>query len=135
MTNTRRPATDLPYPLIRQIPGHRGGRALFELTEDFAFGMPLGAHGVFRWSAPAGRVTDFGSVPWFLWPLANPLSDHLSVSFLVHDDLCDDPTCPRVQADSMQRIIADHYGAGRWEQLKIYVALRLYAWARYGGRR
>lgn len=121
-----------PYPTIRQVPLESGGRPVFELLEDFEFTMPLGTRGEFRFRKPKGVLIDFGSVPRILWPIVNPLDMHLSVSFFVHDDLyLEDSKCPRVQADSMQRIVAAYYNATWAEQMRVYTALRLFGWMCY----
>lgn len=125
----------LPYPEIRQLPRTSGGRAVFELVEDFELAMPIGRHGTFVFARAAGSLTDFGSVPMPLWPIVNPLDPQLSVAFLVHDDLYGvDSGCTRSQADAMLRVVAAYYGARLHKQLKVYATLRVFGWLCYPSR-
>ena len=119
--------TNLPYPKIRQVALESCGRPVFELLEDFDVTIRHGKHGIYTFSKPAWSLTDFGSVPKPLWWFVNPLDMRFSVSFLVHDDMFED-ACPRVQADSMQLVVASHYGATPWKRLCVYTVLRALSW-------
>ena len=119
--------TNLPYPKIRQVPIESGGRPVFELLESFEFSMRMGKHGAYTFHKPQGALTDFGSVPRLLWWFVNPLDMRFSVSWLIHDDMFEN-CCPRVQADSMQLVVASHYGATPWKRLCVYTVLRALSW-------
>lgn len=68
-----------PFPLVLQ---HVGGRG-YQLQQDFAYVTRAGR--VF--TAPAGFITDGGSVPRILWPLYPPFGSDNDEAYVVHDYL------------------------------------------------
>lgn len=119
--------TPLPYPRIEPTGQTIGGRTVFRLVEDFHFFVNLG-FGQYDLYMPAGTETDFGSVPWFLWPILNPLNPRLMVGWLAHDTLYKHRIGSRFFADALARFVHWTYGATVFERMAAYVGVRVFGW-------
>jgi hypothetical protein len=116
-----------PYPRIEPTGYTSCGRTEFVLTENFHLNLFLG-WGDYDLYVNAGVKTDFGSVPWPLRLLYNPLNPKLLVGWLVHDDLYARHVTTRFFADSLTRYIHQCYGAGWWLRVPVYYAVRIFGW-------
>lgn len=61
---------------------HNGKKPLYQVVEDFEVKISSGK----KITIPEGFITDFASVPRFLWPIFPPLKgNRADVAFIVHD--------------------------------------------------
>ena len=87
------------------------------------------------WVVPAGFVTDWASVPRFLWPMIPPMG-RWSVPALVHDYLYRTHIVPRAEADAVFLELMRRHGTNCFTRNIIFRAVRLFggvAWRRHHG--
>lgn len=81
---------------------------------------------------PAGRLTDFASIPRFMWWLLPPDGDYLYAA-VIHDELCDlhhagTSTITRAQADRVLLEAMCDSDVIVWERWLVYAGVRLGGW-------
>lgn len=122
---------------------HPTREGYFVLARSFRY---VGARDVF--TVPEGFVTDFASVPRFLWPLLPPYGRHGRAA-VVHDWLyLQRPEVttrargvmfrdlmPRRDADGIFRRIMIESGVPRWKAWLLWAGVRLGGWRSWGKRR
>lgn len=105
------------------------GRAYWRLLVPFRHERP----GV-RVVVPAGFLTDFASVPRFLWPIFPPTGPWQRAA-VVHDWLYTRAAdCPRFLADALFRDAMQAAGVPAWRRVAAYYAVRCFGWLAYRGR-
>lgn len=117
----------LPFPVIRHTGRKVGGRAEFELVEDFTLDIEMG-FGAYRVFIPKGTTTDFGSVPWMLRIFISEDDPLFVVSWMIHDDLYRRRVVPRFFADATMRFVQWLYWTPLWKRLFVFYAVRLGGW-------
>lgn len=76
---------------------------------------------------PKGFVTDFASIPRFLWPILSPW-DVYCKACIIHDYLYRTKTCSRKLADQTMYEAAIVIGTPKWKAKTLYIAVRLFGW-------
>ena len=79
---------------------------------------------------PKGFITDFGSIPRFLWRVLSPTELHIGKPAVVHDFLYRVPgmAVTRKQADQELREAMTCVGAPAWKRQMVYRGVRLGGW-------
>jgi len=85
-----------PDPLCVEV--HNSGR-VFRLTESFSFHYD-GPDGLEIYTVPKGFVTNFASIPKFLWSIYGPIGTATKGS-VIHDYLYTTAEVPRLKADQI----------------------------------
>jgi len=122
-----------PFPIttqdliIKDVGQSSSGRTLYELIEDLEFSYKVNG-GEFKVSAPKGFVTDFATIPRFLWPIFPPNGKYARAA-VIHDYLYRLPGCSRFLADAIFREVMYQLGVGVISRLSMYYAVRLIGWA------
>lgn len=116
---------DIMFPLpldVRYIDGHT-----WEIRADFCVVSP--APDVFPsvW-VPAGRITDFASIPRLFWRELYPADPHIAKAAVWHDELYKNPKIPvtREHADMALRAGMEALGSPLWERSTCYALIRLF---------
>ena len=74
---------------------------------------------------PAGFVTDYASVPRFLWSIFPP-HGAARLASVVHDYLYSLRECPRAIADAVFLVAMKTSGVVAWRRWAMYLAVRLF---------
>jgi len=112
---------------VNPIPGaSRYGRQIYQLDKSLVFNLELLGFGGIKVAVPAGFLTDFASVPWPMRLILPPRGNYERAA-VVHDFLCELPTCPRFLADAVFRVGMEEEGVAGWKVLLMYYAVRVYA--------
>lgn len=100
----------------------------FKLVEDLVWFRPSGALVI-----PAGFVTDFASIPRYLWPILPPVGAYDRAA-VVHDYYYRFNGCPRVFADQLLEEGMTELDVTPWKSVLIYRGVRLggiFPWRKY----
>jgi hypothetical protein len=114
--------------LLTDLGTTENGRAMFRLENDLIFQQDSTSMGL-SVIVPAGFVTEFASVPrflWFIFPPAGPWNR----ATVIHDYLCETQSCSRFMADAVFREAMRELGVPRWRRIAMYWAVRAYSIAR-----
>ena len=111
---------------ITKIYGDDHGRQLWKLRSPLTFELELNGVGGISITVPSGYVTDFASVPRFLWPLFPPTGQWCEAS-VIHDYLCQLPMTSRFLADAIFREAMFQLEVPTWRRVAMYYAVRIYA--------
>ena len=121
-----------PYPVVRNLLN-----GLWELVDPVTYLSPDGR----AWTAPAGLLTDWGSVPAVVDWIIPANSTKADLPYLFHDlmyyrhrigkDVCRD----RQDADGILYEALRLVGVGRVKALTIYWAVRAAGWKAWGRSR
>lgn len=99
------------------IPFHGDGNWMLAMPVDYTIGSSnLGIR------VPQGFVTDFASVPRFLWS-ALPPQDQYMLPAVIHDYLYWEQPCTKEQADNLLAIAMMEQKVDRWKQRAVYSAV------------
>lgn len=79
---------------------------------------------------PAGYVTDFASVPRFLWSILPPHGEYAKAA-IVHDYLYDTATGTKRWADGVFLEAMEVLGVGRFRRLVMYAAVCAFGRGKY----
>lgn len=104
---------------IYQLEGHGGH--WYCLLEDLSY---IDTDGT-TYTAPAGTLTDFASIPrlvWWLWPKQGK---HSGCS-VIHDMHCDAKAFPSPKVHAIFRRGLKACGCARFTQLALWLAVRLF---------
>ena len=110
---------------IRKAKGSAGGRQLWRLDEPLRYQAALNGAGGIGIHVPRGFVTDFASVPRFLWPIFPPAGPWAEAA-VIHDYLYSLPNCSRFLADAIFRECMYQLGVPLWRRVSAYYAVRLF---------
>ena len=100
----------------------REGIQRYELTEDVEFN-----NGVISLVVPKGFLTDFASVPRFLWAIFPPI-DRWSRAALIHDYLYRTGKVSRAEADAIFLAIMKEDGVPWYQRWPMYLAVRTFGY-------
>ncbi len=84
--------------------------------------------GGFQVRVPKGFVSDYATIPRFLWSIFPP-HGYSRKAAVVHDFLYTCPDCPRVIADAVFLSAMRECGVPPWRRGLMYAAVRLFGWA------
>ena len=111
---------------ITKIEGTSHGRQLWKLTTPLTFMLHVNGGDVTVY-IPRGFVTDFASVPWFLWPIFPPSGEWCEAAVL-HDYLYSRQPCSRFLADALFREAMFQLKVPLWRRVAIYYGVRVFGW-------
>ena len=107
----------------------------FVLTQDLKYSMSFNGHGWMEVTVPEWFVTDFASVPRFLWRIYPPIGDYWR-SAIMHDYLYSrECTCSRFLADALFRDAMAADGVPWFTRVVMYYAVRLFGGKHFRRRR
>ncbi len=110
---------------LEDIGTTKNGRAMFRLESDLVFCQEYSTFGL-EITVPAGFVTDFASVPRFLWFIFPPMGTYNPATVL-HDYLCKMEGYPRFMADAIFREAMRELGVPWWRRVAMYLGVRAYS--------
>jgi hypothetical protein len=120
-----------PYPIHFDNAGMRNGRRCIVLTRPFAAKTSLGMV-----TAPAGFVSDGGSIPRFAWSIiGHPLDEYLEDT-VIHDFMYSplNTTFDRAEADFVFKELMWNHDISRPKLIAMYAAVRMFGWRGFKGR-
>jgi hypothetical protein len=109
------PAKELPA--TPYVPFNGDGNWMLERALPYS----VGRSGI-TISVPAGFVTDFASVPQFLWAALPPHGQYM-LPAVVHDYLYWEQMCSKAQADNLLAIAMKEQHVDGWKQKVVYKAV------------
>lgn len=109
---------------LTKIEGHSGGRQLWQLDRSLWFAMNVNGGDVTVF-VPREFVTDFASVPRFLWPIFPPAGAWCEAA-VIHDYLYHTQACSRFLADALFREAMFQCGVPLWRRVAMYYAVRIF---------
>jgi hypothetical protein len=109
-------------PAFRQVGSHT-----FELVEPYTVVYKVDDKPWLEFTVPAGFVTDFASVPWFIWWLI-PMQGDYNRAAVLHDFLYTKKTCSRFLADALFRDVMREIGVPLWKRVVMYYGVRMFGW-------
>lgn len=103
------------------------GRNLYRLDQPLIY-VDNWDNWTLRIEVPCGFVTDFASVPRFLWPFFPPAGKWNRAAVL-HDYLYSQRSVSRFLADALFREAMFKLGVPVWRRVLMYYAVRMFGWA------
>lgn len=103
-------------------------RRLFRLSEPFEFYREEDETEII--SVPKGFVTDFSSVPKYLWPIEYPLGPSAKAAVL-HDYLYVNAIKDKAYADKVFREALKVLGVSTWKRNLLYYAVKFFGRGNY----
>lgn len=102
------------------------GRVMYRLDREMRFRLPNGYGSI---TVPGGFVTDFASVPRWLWWICPPSGDYTPAA-VVHDFIYArrQRAFSRWFADAVFRLAMEACGVPLWRRWAMWAAVRLYSW-------
>lgn len=100
---------------------------LFKLARPLPYRGALG-----DFEVPIDFVTDFASVPRFLWSIVGPYGRHTRAAVL-HDWLYSSKIVSRREADALFRRAMRELGVVGWRRWGMWAAVRLFGWTAWHG--
>jgi hypothetical protein len=82
---------------------------------------------------PAGYITDFASIPRFLWWLLPPTGRY-QYAALIHDRLYDLHNRKRIECDRILAEVMKRSGVPAWQRFAIYWGVRIGGGSHWKGR-
>jgi hypothetical protein len=102
-----------------------GGEDVWKVVNGYAF---VDDQGIFSW-VEAGTITDFASIPAFLWPsCGHPRDPDIAAGAAVHDEDYRLGRGTRAASDKRLALAMTVLGASWWKRQKIYWGLRAFGW-------
>lgn len=109
---------------LTKVDADHDGRQLWELKSPLRFSLRFNGEGI-TVTIPAGFITDFASVPRFLWPIFPPTGPWCEASVL-HDYLYAHHFCSRFLADALFREAMYELKVPLWRRVGAYYAVRVF---------
>ena len=98
----------------------------WQLTRGFTYHVGS-KHSRNKIIVPAGFITDYASVPRFLWSLIPPWGKYGKAA-IIHDFLYQQRLCSRKFADTTFREAMQVLGVKSWRVFSMYWAVRMFGW-------